>query len=454
MQFLGDIAFPLYLIHWPILILFKHFKLYSSLISALIYLFTIFLVAFILHLLVEQPAMRYDMERFRSNQRHTSSRSLSHFSKFLRKISIFISVVLVSSILFLSYPESSAKFFQQGESFFFKNRYSSQENTSQAKLNTQTSIEITPSNSKSTPAPTGVPLPTDSSVNSNHELLTPSSAPRALSTTSVGNSLVESEWMTSLKESSSLAFLPKSYSIDQRKVMAELKSSWSSGCLNSVSPESACAYGTGHREALLLGDSFAFSLLGGLKKVLPEGWTLRVLTKGSCLPWDLNQYGSNGELEKSCEEHSQWVNDYISKTKPDLIIATGADQWLQNSSIEDWTSGFKKSILFYQSRSQNVSIISSVPGSGDLLSCLGKDKSLKMCFGFPSATARFVKIQKSISATTNYNFLDLTPFLCFKDTCPAVINNIPVYGDGSHISAQFSIKLSDIFTTRKLFSLR
>ena len=186
-------------------------------------------------------------------------------------------------------------------------------------------------------------------------------------------------------------------------------------------------------------------------KSMPSGFKIRILTKGSCLPWNVNQYNKDGTIKTDCSDHATWVQAYITRTRPTLIVASGADQWLSQSSYDQWLTGFRSAVKFYSANSEKVVIISSAPGSGNLKDCVGADLSMRKCFGTPNEISKFVKIQKQESESLKYRFVNLIDYLCLNSTCPAVIDDTPVYADGNHMSADFSKKFGAVFKNLRLF---
>jgi hypothetical protein len=134
-----------------------------------------------------------------------------------------------------------------------------------------------------------------------------------------------------------------------------------------------------------------------------------------------------------------------------MIVSSGADQWLVNSSYDQWSTGFRSAVKFYAANSDKVVIISSAPGSGNLKDCVGADLSMRKCFGTPNKIAPFVKIQKQYSELLNYRFVNLVDYLCLKSVCPALIDETPVYADGNHLSVDFSKKFSAVVKNLRLF---
>jgi hypothetical protein len=209
--------------------------------------------------------------------------------------------------------------------------------------------------------------------------------------------------------------------------------------------------GTGENEVVLLGDSFSFALKAALVKSLPPGWKIRILTKGQCLPWNVEQYNKDGTVRTDCSDHAAWVRQYIAETRPELIVASGADQWLANSSYGLWRTGFRSAVKFYLANSKKVVVVSSAPGSGNLKNCVGTDLSMRKCFGTPAQISKFTEIQKQESQSLRFRFVNLIDYLCIKSICPAVIDDTPVYADGNHMSGVFSEKFSGVIKNLRLF---
>jgi peptidoglycan/LPS O-acetylase OafA/YrhL len=448
-QFFGDIAFPLYLVHWPAMILLRSFPNQSSLLNILVYLTGITLFSYLLHKYIEMPIIKIDISRFRLNSVLASAKHHPRFARRSRIITIVAIFSLVTPIVILSYPKESKQSFDSLYSFLQEQRYGklSEQNLpveEESNLNTRS---MTPKASVSpkpeiTPTPVGIPRGLKSPLDSKS-----SPTPIARKT----EQRIDLQWLAALEEAAKTSQAKGSYAAVQSVLMEQLRKSWLSGCLDSKSPESACVAGSGEKEIVLLGDSFSFALKEVLVKSMPSGWKIRILTKGSCLPWNVTQYNKNGTIRTDCSDHATWVQGYIAKTRPAMIVASGADQWLANSSYDQWLTGFRSATKFYLANSDKVVIISSAPGSGNLKDCVGADLSMRKCFGTPSEISRFVKTQKQDSESLKYRFVNLIDYLCINSSCPAVIDDTPVYADGNHMSADFSKKFSAVIKNLRIY---
>jgi hypothetical protein len=431
------------------MILLRSFPNQSSLLNILVYLTGIILLSYLLHKYIEMPILKIDISRFRFNSARASAKHHPRFARRSRMIIIIAIFSLVTPIAILSYPKETKQSFAALYSFLQERQYGTpaEQNLPTEKESNLNTSPISPKasdspKSETTPTPKEIPKGLNSPLDSK-------SSPTPIA--KKAEQPVDSQWLVALEVAVKTSQAKRSYVASQSVLMEELRKSWFSGCLDSKSAESACFVGSGEKEIVLLGDSFAFALKDALVNSLPPGWKLRILTKGSCLPWNITQYNKDGTIKTDCSEHADWVQEYISKTNPAMIVASGADQWLANSSFDLWTTGFRSAVKFYTANSKKVVIISSAPGSGNLKDCVGNDLGMRKCFGTPDQISKFVEIQKRESQSLKFSFINLIDFLCIKSACPALINDIPVYADGSHLSGEFSKKFSAVIRSLRIY---
>jgi|GEM_PF-3086624 len=447
-QFFGDIAFPLYLVHWPAMILLRSFPNRSSLLNILIYLTAITAVSYLLHRYVEKPTMKMDISRFRSAPADSLAINHPRGARRRRKITIITLLSLIASIAILSYPKESKQNFSEFYSLLNATRYgkvSGVNGTAETVPDFSAAPETPRAKPTINPGATIAPEVTSEGSDSPVDRK-PSPTPLVTKT----EEQIDEKWQASLSLSTQTLQVKANYASNQRRLMEDLRKSWFSGCLDSKSAESACVEGSGEKEIVLLGDSFSFALKDAIVKSMPSGWRVRILTKGSCLPWNVTQYKTEGTKQIDCVDHKTWTQEYIAASRPEMIIASGADQWFSNSSFDQWVTGFRSAVKFYLANSKKVVIVSSAPGSGNLQNCVSADLSLRKCFGFPGSISKFVEIQKRDSQSLKFEFINLIDYLCIS-SCPAVIYDTPVYADGSHLSVDFSKKFSEAIKNLRLF---
>ena len=449
LQFFGDIAFPLYLIHWPAMVLLRNSPDQSSLVNITIYLGAITFFSYLLHKYIEIPTLAIDISRFRISQNDGMAKFQPRFAYRSKRVALIAIFSLIVPLAFLSYPKESEKNFSNLISILTNQRYGTvlERNLPTEEQSNFETEQMSPGVKTSGTSETSTPTKDTQLTENPTVVILPSPTPSIRDTVIS----VNSQWLASLKIAARTTQAKGDYASGQIVAMEELRKSWFSGCLDSKSALSACVVGSGKREIVLLGDSFSFALKEALVKSIPSGWQIRILTKGSCLPWDVTQYNKNGTIRTDCSDHAAWVEQYLSETRPAMIIATGADQWLSNNTYDEWGTGFRSTIRQYLAFSERVVIVSSAPGSGNLKDCVGTDLSMRKCFGTPNEISKFVDIQKRESQSLKFRYVNLIDYLCIESICPAVIEEAPVYADGNHMSAEFAKKFSTVIKSLRLF---
>jgi hypothetical protein len=401
-------------------------------------------LSYLIHIFLEKPILGINLDKFRAGSSPGTRNDSKSRSKTLRKSSGIVILVSVLVLTYLNSPNSAKNFLSSGIDFFSSNRY----NTIQPEPSNENE-PLFRNGGETITSKTGDTPTIPSRLNS--EKIPESQVDKNLNQT--GETLFLARWMNRTRESAFRETFPDNYNFDQKAVMAEVRNSWSDGCLNSTSGNAACTFGSGGKKVFLIGDSFAFALVDAVKKSMPTGWQLTVLTKGSCLPWYVKQFDKNGTLNESCDNHNAWVQKFVSDNNPEVIIASGADQWLEKSTFSEWQVGFASAANFYSENSKKLFIISSTPGAGNLLSCVRPGNSIKSCFGDSKSIEKFVSYQKTFFGLSNYNFIDLSSLLCYRTVCPPILNGLPVYGDSNHFSKVFSGNFALVLKAKNVYSL-
>ncbi|WP_157732697.1 acyltransferase family protein [Cellulomonas sp. PSBB021] len=113
-----------------------------------------------------------------------------------------------------------------------------------------------------------------------------------------------------------------------------------------------CAYGSGPKSAVLLGDSVAISYAPALVEALsPQDWTIRIVALQQC-PAAAVAVQVNGADYPACDEFHSGLAGYLERLDPDVIIASQADNTLPRLSsgatgveaVEELSSGLVNTI--------------------------------------------------------------------------------------------------------------
>jgi peptidoglycan/LPS O-acetylase OafA/YrhL len=234
--------------------------------------------------------------------------------------------------------------------------------------------------------------------------------------------------------------------------------------------DNPCMYGdpNGTETVYLLGDSHGghwFPAMDALAK--EHHWKLATRTKSACQAPSVLVY--NGVLKRQYDECVQWrdkVLDEIVRTKPLLVVmsSNGGDSGglvdENNHPIDQgpdrdqlwakaWTTTFEK--IKQSPRTKMVMIADTPWPQGDAAECVAAHSTDLTACRRSVAKAIVEPKRRALvaqaAAAEGVTVVDPTPWFCLK-TCPAVIGNILVWKDNSHISTAFSLMLAPLLEAR------
>jgi len=217
-------------------------------------------------------------------------------------------------------------------------------------------------------------------------------------------------------------------------------------------PPNGCFIGSAGSTVAVLGDSHSRMLLPMIRAALPD-WQIQSYGEANC-GWALiafpnpGQERGNGPDEEICAENRSASIAKILLERPALIMLSENSQWvIDDPRKQEWIDGMNATLdaLEALSPSTNIMIFGEVPRSRSMEVCL-RGNSISGCAGEP-VKSRWVRDQQRIvaEAHSNVTFIDAEEWMCTATTCPAVIDDIPVFSDGSHFTSQFSERLSPVF---------
>jgi hypothetical protein len=115
-----------------------------------------------------------------------------------------------------------------------------------------------------------------------------------------------------------------------------------------------------------------------------------------------------------------------------------------------WSAGLDKLLARLTTIGEAVAVIGDGPvtRSAGLFppACIAKEVDFRTCrverrIAAPPAV---LDLERSIAAAHGAAFLDITPWLCDKESCPVVIDHNIVYADGQgHLTTAFTLSLGD-----------
>jgi peptidoglycan/LPS O-acetylase OafA/YrhL len=413
-QFIGKISYSLYLVHWPIFVIFNHFNLLeNSLVTfSLIPIST--LCGYLLWKYIEIPFQRITIPK-----RINWDETLFHFVKARRALIGILALLLVGSLYLVTYPELPRQFLSN------KGDLISSANQENLQRFAEYEGELLSGESSGSPAPLIAADTQTGSVKVDLEAL-------------------ESQVISDLKAGISLS------SINQLSpnVLATLT--------NDASPfeKSACAArdsevpmdcASGNRapdakRVALVGDSkmghFAQPLI---EYFSGKDWLVESFIMNGC-----KSLNPKDDFRKNCPARSKWILDHLKSNKYDLVVIAswptdgGSEARNYLRSIQEVSSHLIVFLTTPQVRAPRDCI---TPINTYTLECQTIDPKL-----MPSMVAAH-KAAKSLNGENTF-VVNSDRWVCVANICPYLSGDQFVSRDGSHLSYSYVRKITPlIFAT-------
>jgi peptidoglycan/LPS O-acetylase OafA/YrhL len=204
-----------------------------------------------------------------------------------------------------------------------------------------------------------------------------------------------------------------------------------------------CIFGdkNSNKIMVLTGDSHAHQWLGAFDEIATKhNYKLLNFTKSSCSMED----GVGGY--QGCYDYRKIMQDKIAELKPDMVITTGLNY---KDSVE---SKYYEFLSKLKSKSKNVIRLVDTPLPTTFIpDCLSKNKDKIGGCNFAKEQGirnpEIIKMENKVAADLGVQTVDPIDLLC-GELCPAVVNNIIVYMDQSHITNAYAKYISGIVEER------
>lgn len=402
LTFIGRISFSLYLWHWPLIVIVKSTNptFTEGLIGKFALLACMFVLSFISFKIVEQPFRKMQFRPARRN-REKSERNRAATHKF---VSFAIPTVLVLVI---------------GSLYVGMSRYLDAKNDS--------ALSITVSSL--TTSVTSIPKLEGSYA----ELL--------------------AAWQTKIADGIRLTKVPA----DMKPSLRELPNTgYGIECRlsNQGKLPPQCSFGNSNaaKTAIIFGDSFAMAIYPMLNNALDlQEWHIIPITMPVCMIANVTPWVDGSPFTR-CVEHRDRAFELIDKIRPDLLILAdnaGVDisengRQLVNRN-QAWLSGLSESMSRLTKSATKTIYFGSTPGGNSLVDCVNSDETISNACFYDSSQQRSIRYSQSqIMKGTSNLYIDPTNWMC-RSVCPPIIDNTPVFWDGSHFTPEFAEKLAPLF---------
>ena len=230
---------------------------------------------------------------------------------------------------------------------------------------------------------------------------------------------------------------------------------------DQVELHAPCVFGDigADHHIVLVGDSHAAMWLGAFDAMGRRShWAVHLLSKVSCPPPALSFYNfSRGGPYPECDQWHEYTLKRIREIKPDVVVLTGDTRFPKDAdhnviSKEQWADGLTRTLDAIKDAGAVATIVSDIPRIGrppfDTAApeCIAAHlDAIQEC----SSNAREVvatlynDVEGSVAKASGARYIDVVPWFC-TDVCTAVIGDMIVYRNASHITATYGLHLSGV----------
>jgi len=407
-RFLGRISYSLYLVHWPVTILAKHFDFLDSLIQKFCVLAISIFVANLLWRYVENPFQRISVKKFAWDK--------SLFNSLITKKSRLFAILLclVIPLTLVTYPSSTRLFVAKQSSTASLSTDPELLNFSEYQLD---SPETLSKDSICDTLDAG-----DSGV------------------TSLSLSRLVEKQKCLLTESLTQSQLTAEGRVHFARSVTDISRFESLGCADqdTVRPPDCEIQRMNSREkhVVLVGDSkmsqFAQSFIDYFDS---DGWKVSAFNMNGC-----NFLSPRNNLKRNCVSRTQWVTNEVSKNRFDLVIVAvypaqrDADAL---SRLVKITESAKKTIL-----------LGSFPKTQNPTDCIRVDYTYNIDCSYvdKSETRAFLNEKQFYNGliSDKIKFIDASKWSCLDTVCPISVRDVVQTRDGIHLTYTFVRSIAQI----------
>ena len=188
---------------------------------------------------------------------------------------------------------------------------------------------------------------------------------------------------------------------------------------------------------MLYGDSHAVQWFEPLQQIaLQRGYRLVVLAKGGCPVIDVDV--RTPVLRRTCPPYRDGAIEWIAEHQPDVVVVSNSYTQYDDDAAT-WAAGAEATMARLAAVAPHLVVIGDNPASrADPPSCLsGHRDDVTACATTarrrraPGPHQRRGRTRRSAHGAT---FVDVTDWFCTPTTCPAVVGDLLVLRDETHLT--------------------
>ena len=220
-----------------------------------------------------------------------------------------------------------------------------------------------------------------------------------------------------------------------------------------------CEYGDldADRTVVMFGDSHAAMWFPALDRIGKQNdWKVIQLTKPGCVAPDLQVWSNSlGREYAECDQWRDWAVGQIAEIEPDVLLVTSAGKGIhladggeptQDGLDDAWRAGLGSTLDAVAPHAGRVVVIGDMaypaqPG----IDCLTENDGNVSACNTPVEDAVLTdhnRVEQETAEAHGAEYIDIIPWFCTWETCPAVIGNLTVHRDALHINENYAVFLS------------
>ncbi len=204
----------------------------------------------------------------------------------------------------------------------------------------------------------------------------------------------------------------------------------------------------GQKTAMLIGGSHAAHWYPALNAIAKRrDWRLVTGVKAGCRI-TLSREFSEGDEAQSCKAWLDELLHYIERNPPDFVITTGTatnprDEWVPEGYTDTWRTLGARGIPV-------IAIRDTPRAPFDRVDCLAlhETKPWECDIAREPTLDRENPMLLLEDLPSNVIPVDVNPWLCSADACPAVVGHVTVYRDAHHLTATFARTLAPMLAAQ------
>jgi peptidoglycan/LPS O-acetylase OafA/YrhL len=264
--------------------------------------------------------------------------------------------------------------------------------------------------------------------------------PNQPTTTTIAPTLLEANQFV-LAQGLSATDVPSNLRPSLREVGGDKPKLYDDGCVAEGRDDQLkdCRYGDLNSSitVVLYGDSHAAQWFAPLEQIATaQGLQLVVMTKGGCPTAEV--YMPTATLRRTCPIWRDQAVAKIGQLRPAMVIVSAATSY--PNPDDEWATGFATTMARLDPLTPRLVVLGDNPASSTKAgpaSCLSDHlRNVQACTTSREAAVSegYKAAEQGVARQIGATFIDTTDWLCTPVACPAIIGDIQIYRDNTHLT--------------------